>query len=77
MIITENVTKYEADYKHTYSDQRKLIYCERDTIGEEKLYFSHAWDPVSSDREYVESDIYIDDNRDLTAEEALRIITGE
>lgn len=75
MIITELITKYEADYKHTYSDQGRLIYCPDDTVGEEKILFEDAYDPVDSNREYLEYEGDAEPE-EITAEEALEIIAG-
>ena len=74
MIVTEEVIKYGLPYKHTYSDQNLYIYCPDDTVGDLKVLFKEALDPVDSPRQYLE--LIEEESDELTPEEALNIIVG-
>lgn len=68
MLITENIKVGTRECVHTYSDKGMLI--ERDGIR-----YEDAIDYAELERTYTETDEPIPD-RELTAEEALDIITG-
>lgn len=67
MIHTETITLNGKQYDHTYSD---TYYIERDGAQ-----YVEAVDPLNSGRQYAETDVLLPE-RELTAEEALDIITG-
>lgn len=67
MIHTEIITLNGKQYDRTYSD---TYYIERDGAQ-----YAEAVDPLNSGRQYTETDIPLPE-RELTAEEALDIITG-
>ena len=67
MIYTETITINVKQFVHTYS---ALYFIARDGGR-----YSAAVDPLSSGRPYPETDIPLPE-RELTAEEALDIITG-
>lgn len=67
MIYTETITLNHMQYNRTYSDS---YYIERDGVQ-----YAEAFDPLNSGRQYTETDIPLPE-RELTAEEALEIITG-
>lgn len=67
MIYTETIELYGTQYLKTYSDS---YFIQRD--GET---YRNAIDPLNSGRQYTETDIPLPE-RELTAEEALEIITG-
>lgn len=67
MIHTETITLNGKQYDRTYSD---TYYIERDGAQ-----YVEAVDPLNSGRQYTETDIPLPE-RELTAEEALDIITG-
>lgn len=68
MIITQNITIAGRALIRTYSDTGMLI--ERDGVR-----YAEAIDPAELGRTYTETDEPIYDE-ELTAEEALEIITG-
>ena len=68
MIYTETITINGKQFDHTYSD---TYFIERDGVR-----YSDAVDPLNSGRQYTETDIPLPEERELTAEEALDIITG-
>lgn len=67
MIHTEIITLNGKQYNRTYSD---TYYIERDGAQ-----YVEAVDPLNSGRQYAETNIPLPE-RELTAEEALEIITG-
>ena len=67
MIYTETITINGKQFDHTYSD---TYFIERGGVR-----YSDAVDPLNSGRRYTETDIPLPE-RELTAEEALDIITG-
>lgn len=70
MIQTEIFEKNGRKLVRTYSDTGFMI--RQDGTG---VVYSEAIDPVESGRSYTETDEKVPD-RELTAEEALNIITG-
>lgn len=70
MIKTENITVNGREFVRTYSDAGLMI--RKD--GTDEVY-AEAIDPVGSGRTYTETDEPVQEE-DLTAEEALSIITG-
>ncbi len=70
MIKTETFEKNGRKLVQTYSDTGFMI--RQDGTG---VVYSEAIDPAESGRTYTETDEKVPD-RELTAEEALEIITG-
>lgn len=70
LIKTENFIINNISFVRTYSDQGLRICSEDGTV------YDIAEDPAECGRTYTETDEYID-GEDITAEEALAIITGE
>lgn len=69
MIVTE---PYGTELVRTYSDRNVYIHG-----GFPEGDYAEAIDPVGSGRTYVETNIPIDDDEEITDAEALAIITGE
>ena len=69
MVKTETITINGRTFTRTWSDAGYMV--ERDGSR-----YDEAVDPAELGRTYIETDQLIDDT-DLTAEEALAIITGE
>ena len=70
MIKTEIFTINNISFVRTYSDQGLRI------RGEDGAIYDIAEDPAECGRTYTETDEYIE-GEEITAEEALAIITGE
>lgn len=63
MIITENITLNNRQFKKTYSDEGYYI----QKVGTEEIY-SEAIDIPTANYEYVETDRKIEDNSENTEE---------
>ena len=70
MIKTEHFVINNISFVRTYSDQGLRI------RGEDGAIYDIAEDPAACGRTYTETDEYIE-SEEITAEEALAIITGE
>lgn len=68
MIVTQKVVINEKTYIRTYSDEGRYL------IREDGAIYEEAVDVENSGHTYVEGDLLPDE--ELTAEEALTIITG-
>jgi hypothetical protein len=66
MIVVENIVINGKQFKRTYSDNSVMI--ERDGIR-----YDEAVDPVDSDREYKETDIFIE-SEEATDEDYLQAL---
>lgn len=71
MIKTENIEINGDKFVKTYSDSGFLI----QKVGTDEIY-SEAIDPAGTDREYVETTEYIEE-QEISDSEALEIIVGE
>ena len=63
-------TEIKGNYVYTYSDRGMKIHG-----GVPESDYDEAYDPIDSGRTYTETDIPIDS--DTTAEEIVKILTGE
>ena len=70
MIKTDNFVINNISFVRTFSDQGLRI------LGEDGAIYDIAEDPAAYGRTYTETDEYIE-SEEITAEEALAIITGE
>jgi hypothetical protein len=72
MIVVEPVVIEDQTFNHRHSDSGVYIHG-----GNPEADYADAMDPVDADVHYVETDIPIEPDEEITDAEALAIITGE